>query len=69
MMFIGPLVLGAFGRLVKKSARDAVHWAFGPWAFWLFGQGASVTVVVNWTYGPMGLVGPLAYDQFGRRIS
>ena len=28
-----------------------------------------MTVVVNWTYGPMGLVGPLAYDQFGRRIS
>jgi len=70
MMFIGPLVLGAFGRLVKNICQRCR--SLGLWPYGLFGflaKGASVTVVVNWTYGPMGLVGPLANDQFGRRTS
>jgi len=78
-MFIGPLVLGAFGRLVKKSARDAVHWAFGPMgflAFWPRSICDSSCQLDLWPYGPCwpfgqwpiwskNIVGDVVYRAFG----
>ena len=55
------------GQEICQRCRSLGLWPYGLFGF--LAKGASVTVVVNWTYGPMGLVGPLANDQFGRRTS